>query len=92
MFIRENKNRSGSVSVQVIIKINGRNKILKTVGCGTQCHEIDRLRELARQEIDRLQSQPRLFNSGDRVEIIFMFFNKIWQYYFLNRGKEVVIE
>ena len=65
MFIRENKNRSGSVSVQVIIKINGRNKILKTVGCGTQRHEIDRLRELARQEIDRLQSQPRLFNSGD---------------------------
>jgi hypothetical protein len=41
MFVRENKNRSGSVSVQVIIKVKGRNKVLKTIGCGTQRHEIE---------------------------------------------------
>ena len=55
MYIRENKNRSGSVSVQIIIKIKGVNKVIKTIGCGTHRHEIDRLKILAQQEIDRLE-------------------------------------
>jgi transposase len=63
MFVRENKNRSGSVSVQIINKARGTYKVLRTVGCGTQRHEIDRLKILARQEIDRLQAQPKLFKS-----------------------------
>jgi transposase len=63
MFIRENKNRSGSISVQIIIKVNGTNKVLKTVGCGAERREIDRLKIVARQEIERLQAQPKLFKS-----------------------------
>ena len=63
MFIRENKNRSGSVSVQVISKSGGRFRVVKTVGCATHRHEIDRLRIIAHQEIKRLQAQPELFKS-----------------------------
>ena len=63
MFIRENKNRSGSISVQIISKERGRYKVMKTVGCATQCPEIDRLKIVARQEIKRMQAQPELFKS-----------------------------
>ncbi len=38
-------------------------KVIKTVGCATERHEIERLKNLARQEIERLQFQPKLFQS-----------------------------
>jgi len=63
MFIRKKLNPSGSVSVQVIQKINGRNRILKILGSATTRQEIAELVNLARQEIDNLQSQPKLFIS-----------------------------
>jgi transposase len=66
MFIRKKPNKSGSQSVQVIQKTSGRYKVLKTVGCATTQHEIDNLVNLARQEIDRLSAQPKLFvSAGD---------------------------
>ena len=61
MYIREVKNRSGNISVQIISKRRGRYKVIKTVGCGAQRHAIDRLKHLARQEIERMESQPSLF-------------------------------
>jgi hypothetical protein len=63
MFIREKKNKSGSISVRAIGKFHGRHKVHKTVVCGTMLHEIVRLKTLARQEIGRLESQPSLFPS-----------------------------
>jgi transposase len=61
MFIRKKKNSSGSVSIQVIQKINGRNKILKIIGSAITQQEIDKLISHARQEIERLTAQPKLF-------------------------------
>jgi len=63
MYIREVKNRSGSISIQIISKDTGRYQVVKTVGCGVQRHEIDQLKILARQEIKGLQAQPSLFQS-----------------------------
>jgi len=63
MFVREVKNRSGSVSIQVISKGRGSYKVIKTVGHATQRHEIEHLKNIARQEIERIQAQPKLFNS-----------------------------
>ena len=63
MFIRRLKNRSGSTSVQVIQKINGRYKVLKTIGCATLLHDIKKLESLAKQEIERITTQPKLFVS-----------------------------
>ena len=34
---------------------------MKTLGCGAQRHEIEHLKQLARQEIERMESQPSLF-------------------------------
>jgi len=63
MFVRRLKNRSGSTSIQVIQKINGRYKVLKTVGCATTQQNIEKLELLANQEIDKLSAQPELFKS-----------------------------
>lgn len=69
MFIRKLKNRSGSLSVQVIQKINGRYKVLKTIGSATTQQNIEKLVNLARQEIDKLSSQPKLFMSESDAAI-----------------------
>ncbi|MGB4666041.1 MAG: transposase, partial [Bacteroidales bacterium] len=62
MFIRKVKNRSGSQSVQVIQKIRGRYKVVKTIGCATMQHEIEKLEQLGREEIERLSgNQLKLF-------------------------------
>lgn len=63
MFVRKLKNRSGSLSVQVIQKVRGRYKVVKTTGCATTQHEVEYLCNLAKQEIDKLESQPKLFET-----------------------------
>ena len=62
MFIRKVKNRSGSQSVQVIQKVRGNYKVVKTIGCATTQHEIEKLEQLAREEMERLSgNQLKLF-------------------------------
>ena len=65
MFIREKKNSSGSISIQIISKHRGRYKVVETIGCATERHEIARLKLQARQAMKDLQLQPSLFASAD---------------------------
>jgi transposase len=69
MFIRKKPNPSGSISIQVIQKVNNRNKILKILGSATRQQEIEKLINLARQEIERLSAQPKLFVSESDAAI-----------------------
>ena len=74
MFIRKVKNRSGSQSVQVIQKFRGKYKVVKTIGCATTQHEIERLEQLAGEEMNRLSgNQTKLFGyeSDERIEQVF---------------------
>ena len=68
MFIRKNKNRSGSISVQIISKSTGKYKVIKTIGCGGTEQEIQNLTYLANQEIERLSNQPKLFVSEKEIK------------------------
>lgn len=52
MFIRQLKNRSGSVSIQIINKARGRYKVIKSLGSANTQQEIDRLIQAAQQEIE----------------------------------------
>ncbi len=62
MFVRKKQNVSGSQSVQVIQKFRGKYKVVKTIGCATTQHEIERLEQLAREEMNRLSgNQMKLF-------------------------------
>ncbi len=63
MFLRKLKNRSGSISIQVISKNRGKYKVVKTIGFGRSKEEIDNLLNLGKQEIDNLLTQPKLFIS-----------------------------
>ena len=63
MFLRKLKNRSGSISVQIISKTGGKYKVVKTIGSGNSKIEIENLLNLGRQEIENLSKQPKLFIS-----------------------------
>lgn len=69
MFIRKKHNSSGSISVQVIQKTQGRNKILQIIGSATTQQEVEKLINLARQEIVKLTAQPNLFISESDAAI-----------------------
>ena len=63
MFLRKKKNKSGSISVQIISKSGGKYKVVKTIGSGRTEQEIEKLYYLGKQEIERLSFQPQLFIS-----------------------------
>lgn len=63
MFIRKNKNRSGSISVQIITKSSGKYQLVKTIGSGRTVEAVETLVSQARLEIARLQGQGTLFTS-----------------------------
>lgn len=61
MFIRKNKNRSGSISIQIIRKIGRHNKVIKTVGCAHTQREEELLTIIARDEIEKIEGTQSLF-------------------------------
>ncbi len=63
MYFRKLKNRSGSTSIQIISKSSGKYKVVKTIGSGRTEQEIQKLIYLAKQEIERISNQPKLFVS-----------------------------
>lgn len=63
MFLRKLKNRSGSISVQIISKSSGKYKVVETIGSGKNEQEIQKLIYLGRQEIERRTNQLKLFIS-----------------------------
>lgn len=65
MFIRAKKNKSGSVSIQILNKENGRNHLVKTIGSATDHQEIDALKRKAQDVMDEMKSQLSLFPSDE---------------------------
>jgi transposase len=61
MFVRKNKNRSGSISVQIISKENGRYRVIRTVGSATHPDEVQRLVHRAKVFIENPTGQCPLF-------------------------------
>lgn len=43
MFIRKKKNKSGSVSVQIIDKSSGKYKVVKTIGSSNDLKDIEKM-------------------------------------------------
>lgn len=43
MFVRKKRNKSGTISIQVITKLNGKSRLLKTIGSSKDHEEIERL-------------------------------------------------
>jgi len=89
MFFRKLKNRSGSVSVQIISKSSGKYKVLKTIGCSSDDQEIQKLVYLAKQEIERISQQPELFIS-DSDTIVDQVFSSLENANIRTVGPEII--
>lgn len=61
MFVRKKKNKSGSISVQIITKSKGKYKVVKSLGSSIDPTVIFGLELKAKQEIQRMESNPSLF-------------------------------
>ena len=61
MFVKKNRNRSGSISVQVLAKIGRSNRLIKTFGTSSDEREVSRLCEVARQWADEHSKSLGLF-------------------------------
>lgn len=69
VFIRKNRNRSGSYSIQIVCKQRGRYKVLKTIGSGRSAQEIEFLYLRARQELHMLEGSGTLFLDQDDLKV-----------------------
>ncbi|ADU91239.1 hypothetical protein KUK_0740 [Taylorella equigenitalis 14/56] len=55
MFVRAKKNKSGSVSIQIVSKHSGKYQVLKSVGCATELHKIEELKLKAQLMMDDIK-------------------------------------
>ena len=60
MFIRQRKNPSGSISIQIIDKSNGKYKVVETIACAKDEIELEFYLQNAKTRLDELN--PTLFN------------------------------
>ena len=68
MFIREVKNRSGSISIQIIGKATGSYKVIKSLGSAITLQDIEKMKMLGRQEIKKISKLQELFEStNDKI-------------------------
>ena len=80
IFIRKKRNKSGSISIQLISKSKDRYKVVKTIGCATQQHDIEKYEQLAKQELKNLKTVEYLYRyQGVQLEInsIYRFSDKL---------------
>ncbi|MBU0988298.1 MAG: IS1634 family transposase [Proteobacteria bacterium] len=71
MFVRRNRNRGGSISVQIISKDGGRYRVIETVGTSKDPDEVEKLVGEAKDKINNPANQASLFSflSGTDIAI-----------------------
>jgi len=69
MFIRKNRNRSGSISIQIIQKVGRKNKVFETVGCANKLREEELLMVITKKNIANLIKIQSLFIEHDNQVI-----------------------
>ena len=69
MFIQRKNNKSGSTGIQIIQKIGGVNKLVKSVGVGKTERKHELLESIAQLELESFLKQPSLFYEPEDVLI-----------------------
>lgn len=75
MFVRQKKNKSGVISVQIIDKSSGRYKVFKTIGSSSVPSEIESLVEKGKEYIRRISGLQELDFSNTTEQIHFLLNN-----------------
>jgi len=89
MFLRKLKNRSGSISVQIISKVRGNYKVVKTIGSSFNPQEIEKFWYIGKHEIGRLQAQSKLFVS-ERDTLVEQLFDRLQNAHIRTVGPEII--
>jgi hypothetical protein len=87
MFARKVKDRSGSISVQVIHKDQGRYRVVKTVGTSKNPEQVERFWQQAQHFIHHPDpKQEKLFSLENLIEPVqrILFINKSGYYFCLS--------
>jgi transposase len=69
MFVRKKKNKSGTHSIQIISKANGKYKVIKTIGCAKTKREEELMVLLANTELNRIEGYQSLFVEHDDLVV-----------------------
>ena len=69
MFVRKKKNKSGTLSIQIISKSKGRYKVIKTIGCAKTKREEELMVLLANTELERIKGNLSLFVEHDDLVV-----------------------
>ena len=88
MFVRKKVNKSGSISVQVISKIKGKSKLIKTIGSSKDEDTIKEFVCKAKEFINTYKGQQQL-NFANNISSIKTTFNKITKY--IEIGTELLL-
>lgn len=70
MFIRQKKNKSGSVSVQIVSKQHGLYKVVQTIGCSKDMDEVAKLVIRAKDSIANPKHQQQLFSVKSQGDLV----------------------
>lgn len=71
MFVRKKKNKSGTISVQIIDKSSGKYKLLKTIGSSNNLDEVERLHSQGLEFIKHYEGQKTInFSQYDFKETV----------------------
>jgi transposase len=89
VFLRKKKNKSGTVSVQIIIKQQGRYKVLRTIGSARSEQDISTLVYQGKHELLKLQAQHGLFVFEDDA-LIESFLSQLQNSHIRTVGPELV--
>jgi transposase len=90
MFVRKKKNKSGTVSIQIISKNRGKYKVIKTLGCATTMREQELLLLLANTELERFAGKQSLFQEPEDL-IVDNFVNSIANDHLQVIGSELIL-
>ncbi|MCX6163227.1 MAG: IS1634 family transposase [Ignavibacteriae bacterium] len=78
MFIRQKKNKSGVISIQIVDKSSGKYKVVKTIGSSKDIKKVVQLYIQAQQEKERILGQTRInFDIDKERDLVDTFFNAI---------------
>ena len=88
MFVRKKVNKSGSISVQVISKIKGKSKLIKTIGSSKDEDTIKEFVCKAKEFINTYKGQQQL-NFANNISSIKTTFNKITKH--IEIGTELLL-
>lgn len=70
MFVRKKKNKSGTISVQIIFKQRGKYRVAKTIGSSKDPERIELLMSRANEYLRHPDEQPPLFSTLSETDII----------------------